>query len=52
MSNGELSEKGGAGLGVLTITLKSELPVKTTIKPIGKEFQFLALSIGMELKEE
>ena len=38
LSNGELSKKGGAGLGFLTIALKSNGNVKFDFQPINNDF--------------
>lgn len=39
MLHGELSLKGGAGLGIITIVLKSKNPSKVDVSPINKDFK-------------
>lgn len=43
LSNGELSAKGGAGLGFLTISLKSGNTMDFEFKSLNKEYSFFSL---------
>jgi|GEM_PF-1752324 len=49
MTHGELSLKGGAGLGILSIILKSDVPVETLSKSIGTDFKFFSVRLGVSI---
>ncbi len=38
MVNGDLSKKGGAGLGVITVVLRSKNPADVSVAPLDKNF--------------
>jgi hypothetical protein len=43
LSNGELSAKGGAGLGFLTIALKSSNNIDFDFETLNKEYSLFSL---------
>lgn len=45
MSEGDLSEKGGAGLGILTMALKSANPIVLSEQPLGGDNTAMTLTV-------
>ncbi len=49
MKNGDLSSKGGAGLGIITIVLRSQNPSEFKIMPIDDKFEIFESHISVNL---
>lgn len=47
LSVAELSEKGGAGLGILDMARKSKMPLEYEFVPIDDEYSFFILAISI-----
>lgn len=47
LSVAELSEKGGAGLGILDMARKSKMPLEYEFVPIDEEYSFFILAISI-----
>ena len=47
LSKAELSEKGGAGLGILDMARKSRMPLEYQFLPIDNEYSFFNLAISI-----
>jgi hypothetical protein len=44
LSNGELSKKGGAGLGFITIDLKSNNNIELEFQPLNNEYSLFSMA--------
>lgn len=51
LENNDLSDKGGAGLGFITIGLKSQPPLKYSFEPINQKFSYFELSVKLITNE-
>lgn len=51
LENNDLSEKGGAGLGFITIGLKSQPPLKYKFEKINNKFSYFELSVKLITNE-
>ncbi|MFN2428973.1 MAG: SiaB family protein kinase [Cryomorphaceae bacterium] len=49
MMHGELSNKGGAGLGIITIVLRSKNPCLCKVYPLTDEYKIFESSISVDL---
>jgi len=47
LSVAELSEKGGAGLGILDMARKSKMPLEYEFVPIDEHYSFFILAISI-----
>ena len=47
LSVAELSEKGGAGLGILDMARKSKMPLEYEFVPIDEHYSFFILAIAI-----
>ena len=50
MMDGDLSEKGGAGLGILTIAIKSRNPIKYEIQPLEDALHLITFHFNISIK--
>lgn len=48
ISNGQFSEKGGAGLGLIEMAKISGNPLEFSFKPINKEFSYYTLKVILD----
>ena len=49
IKNGGITPKGGAGLGLIDICMKSDLPVEINFKTIDKDLDWLTLEVKINL---
>ena len=52
LRNGSISEKGGAGLGIIDIALRSGNKLRRIFKPYDKEYSFFVLQITISVAPE
>jgi hypothetical protein len=52
MQDGEMSSKGGAGLGILTIVMRSRNPSPYVVIPLSKDFCIFQSEIAVDLEAE
>ena len=50
LTNGEISKKGGAGLGIITMAMKSKNKILLNSLPIDDKFSLLTLEIKLDKK--
>jgi hypothetical protein len=50
MQHGDVSEKGGAGLGIITIVLRSKNPSHYRLIPINKEYMIFESDVCVHLE--
>ena len=50
LTNGEISKKGGAGLGIITMAMKSKNKILLNSHPIDDKFSILTLEIKLDKK--
>lgn len=50
MQNGQISDKGGAGLGILTIVLRSQNPSDFKVMPISEAYHIFESNIRVDLE--
>jgi hypothetical protein len=50
MKHGDISEKGGAGLGIITIVLRSKNPSKYKLIPVNSEFMIFESAVSVEIE--
>lgn len=51
LANGQMSEKGGGGLGLITLRLKTDKPLETNIIAIGDDTYLYTLRIVVDRKK-
>jgi hypothetical protein len=49
MMNGAMSDKGGAGLGILTIVMRSKNPSPVTLTPLNEKYDIFSHTIAVDL---
>ena len=50
LTNGEISKKGGAGLGIITMAMKSKNKVLLNSLKIDNKFSLLTIEINLDKK--
>lgn len=49
MMNGAMSDKGGAGLGIITIVMRSKNPSPVIIRPLTPEYDIFSHTVSVDL---